>query len=553
LGHLKIIAELWGFELDAPDARTGVQRLAARLLQSEAVQEMLETLPLAPHSALQVLSQNDGRLPWPAFTRRFGVLREMGPARRDRERPFSNASASPAEALWYRGLVAHDFFDTPEGPEEFAFVPGDLLNMLPVGGRQQYPPIGRPATPAERAFPILADDSLLDDACTLLAALRIGMPKEGFEDTLLCGTQTPFPLTPIPLKLLLASMGLLDKKGVPLSEPTRQFLEAERGEALRSLAGVWMRSTVFDELRMLPGLVAEGQWQNDPLRARHGVLDFLSTVEGNLALRDDPSERPYWSLPSFISTIRQNYADFQRPAGDYDSWFIRDQESGEFLRGFEHWDAVDGALVRFIIGGPLHWLGVLDLAAPEAPTPERLAPVTAFRFSAWANDLLSLKAPQKLSAEMEGLKVASDGRLRVPRRFPRALRYQLARFCLWEGFSQDVYRYRLSPASLERARQQGLKVHHLLAIMRRATSAVPPSLIKALEGWETYGSQARLERLLVLRLKDPQVLVALRSSRAARFLGDPLGPTAVAVKPGAWEKVLSILAEMGYLADAEES
>ena len=47
------------------------------------------------------------------------------------------------------------------------------------------------------------------------------------------------------------------------------------------------------------------------------------------------------------------------------------------------------------------------------------------------------------------------------------------------------------------------------------------------------------------------MLQRLRSSRAARFLGDPLGPTTVIVKPGAASKVLSILAEMGYLGEAE--
>ena len=50
------------------------------------------------------------------------------------------------------------------------------------------------------------------------------------------------------------------------------------------------------------------------------------------------------------------------------------EASGEYLRGFEHWDEVDGRLIRYIITGPLHWLGVLDLARPEAEQE-----VTAFR------------------------------------------------------------------------------------------------------------------------------------------------------------------------------
>jgi hypothetical protein len=47
-------------------------------------------------------------------------------------------------------------------------------------------------------------------------------------------------------------------------------------------------------------------------------------------------------------------------------------------------------------------------------------------------------------------------------------------------------------------------------------------------------------------------LQRLRESKAARFLGDPLGPTAVIVRPGAQGKVLAALAEMGYLGELIE-
>ena len=57
----------------------------------------------------------------------------------------------------------------------------------------------------------------------------------------------------------------------------------------------------------------------------------------------------------------------------------------------------------------------------------------------------------------------------------------------------------------------------------------------------------------MLRLSSPEILQALRSSRAARFLGETLGPAAVAVKPNAGEKVLAVLAELGYLGEMVEA
>ena len=43
MGHLRIVAELWGVELSAPDARLGIQQLALILLDAELAEEGLPT------------------------------------------------------------------------------------------------------------------------------------------------------------------------------------------------------------------------------------------------------------------------------------------------------------------------------------------------------------------------------------------------------------------------------------------------------------------------------------------------------------------------------
>jgi hypothetical protein len=537
-GHLRIVADLWGIEFDPSNARQAAVELAALLLDPNRIAEVLEDLPEAARRALQDLQGSQGRLPWALFTRRYGEVREMGPGRRDREQPHREP-VSPAEMLWYRALIGRAFFDAETGPEEFAFIPGDVMLLLPIGPRSSTEPMGRAAVPSERAHVYPAADRILDDACTLLAALRLGLPLDdvpfisspplsGFYPAL------PSPFSPIPLQKLLAAAGLLDPHGLPQVEPARAFLEAGRGEALAWLVQAWLESRTFNELALIPGLVLEGEWSNEPLRARQSILGFLATV---------PKET-WWSLEAFVAAIRRRQPDFQRPAGDYDSWFIRREGTEEYLRGFVHWEDVDGALVRFTIAGPLHWLGVLDLAAPKEGKP-----VTAFRSSRWAEALLKGETPRDLLEEKDLIKVDSRGMLRCSAHVPRAARYQIARFGDWEGWDGSAYRYRLTPASLKRAAGQGLNVAHLLALLRRYAAAVPPALATALERWEKEGTPARLERLVVLRVSSPEILSRLRSSRAARFLGDPLGPTAVIVRPGAQEKVLVALAEMGYLGE----
>lgn len=531
LGHLRIIAGLWGIELQAPDARTALKFLTPTMLEPSLAEEIIADLPGEVRAVLDHLVASQGRMTWALFTRRYGPWREMGPGKRDREQPYKNP-ISAAEMLWYRGLVARAFFDTPTGPEEFAYIPEDLLALLPPP-TVKVVPCGRAALAEERAHTLPANDRILDHACTLLASLRSG--EEFFEGWETSSVLTPYPLSAAPLKSLLACAGLLDEVGVPQPEPTRAFLEASRGEALALLVRAWLNSVSFNELRLMPGLRAEGNWQNDPRRAHQAVLGFMSTLPPG----------SWWSLPAFISAIHEQAPDFQRPSGDYDSWFIRDEQSGEYLRGFEHWGQVDGALVRYLISGPMHWLGLTDLAAP---TPE--SALAAFRSSAWAQVLLRGAAPRDLPVEDAKLLVRSDARLLAPRLTPRAVRYQLARFCELQQESPEGYQYRLTPASLERARTQGLNTQHLLALLHRHAEAIPPSLVKAFERYEQYGSQARIEKLVVLRLASPEMLQSLRASRAGRFLGEPLGPSAVVIKAGAAEKVLAALAEMGYLGNA---
>jgi len=533
LGHLQIIAEHWGIHLDASETRVGLSELEAKLLDAELMAEVFEALSKDAHDALSTLQNNQGRIPWSQFTRHFGAVREMGPGRRDRERPDRDP-VSTAEVLWYRALVARAFFDAARGTEEFAYIPDDLLHLIPKTTTDHTPGeettvkiMGRAATATERALPVLATDRILDHACTLLAGLRAGVTRET-----IASHMENYPLEFI--LSLVNEAGLLSAKGLPVPKATRTFLESPRGEVLAFLFTTWKSSLEHNDLHHVPGLQPEGEWMNDPFRTRQIILKNLSALPRGT----------WWSLSAFIADIHQHAPDYQRPAGDYDSWFLRDTQTGEFLRGFEHWNEVDGALIRYLITGPLHWLGIVDLAIPEED-----APVTAFRFSKWADQLITGEPPGGIPEENARVYVRSDGRVSTPTMAPRAVRYQLARFCLWEDPTSHEYRYRLVPSSLSRARDGGLQVSHLIALLRRYADVVPPNILTALNRWTEHGTEARLQDVTILRLSSPQVLKALRASQAARFLGDPLGPATIIVKSGAGEKVLAALVEMGYLGE----
>ncbi|UCD99055.1 MAG: helicase-associated domain-containing protein [Chloroflexota bacterium] len=530
LGYLQIVAELWGIEFKAAELSQGIDKLIPLMLDQQLVDELIETLPDEARTTVADLIRNGGRLPWAFFTRAYGEIREMGSGRRDRDRPYLNP-VSTAEFLFYRALVGRAFFDSPRGPEEFAYIPQDLIPFLKADEDFAGQEFGREASPGEKAYQIPATDRILDDTCTVLAALRLELPEQQIP---LNDYPGRFPLTIPYMKMLLSESGLLDKQEKPLAEPVRFLLEAGRGAALAQLAMNWLGSIKLNDLAFLPHILFEGEWSNDPLRARESILQFMANIP----------KGKWWNIASFVTAIYQQYPDFQRPAGDYDSWFIRHAEHGEYLRGFENWDQIEGELIRFVVSGPLHWLGILDLAAPrEGNLP------TAFRFSRWAEALLQGQVPENLPREDHKISVHSDGRVIVSPRVPRSVRYQLARFSEWDGIKRETYQYHLTPSSLSRASISGLHTDHLLSLLRKYADHVPPSLVKALVHWQEHGRQARMEQVYILRLGSPDILQELRASRAARFLGDPLGPTTVIVKPGAREKVLAALAELGYLGE----
>jgi hypothetical protein len=270
------------------------------------------------------------------------------------------------------------------------------------------------------------------------------------------------------------------------------------------------------------------------LGTREFLLDLLALIPGET----------WWSLSAFIADVRQQHPDFQRPAGDYDSWFIKDTQTGSYLRGFMHWDDVEGALIRYLITGPLHWLGFIDISRFEEDLH-----IASFRWSGWGKELLKGIPPEGLPDENETVYIRSDGRLGVPNLVPRAVRYQLARFCTWEIGNKYEYRYRLTTSSLTRAREAGLRVNHLVSLLRRHTESIPPNILSALDRWEKNGTQIRVQGVMVLRVSTPKILASLRKSQAARYLGDPLSQTTIIVKRGAEEKVLAALVEMGYLGE----
>jgi hypothetical protein len=175
-----------------------------------------------------------------------------------------------------------------------------------------------------------------------------------------------------------------------------------------------------------------------------------------------------------------------------------------------------------------------------------------FRLTELGQDLLHGATPPAFPSDLGKISFLKSTMLAVPAAIPRWVRYMIARMCDWVGRQADVYIYRITPESLSDARKQGLNPSHLIKLLQRfSATPVRPTLTRALERWEDTGTEAVIETVEVLRVISPFVLNKLKDTPAARFLGDPLGPTAVTIKPGARDSILRSLADIGYLAEVK--
>jgi hypothetical protein len=549
--RLRVVARFWDVELATSRQRDVAAQLAEAMAAPEAAAAAWEALPDNERRALEALLATGGQMPLKVFVREWGEIRAMGPARMDREQPWREP-VSPVEGLWYRGFVSRAFEQGPEGTYEVIFVPPELRTYLMTAPAPSAAIVLEPAP--EPAAMRAAGDALLDDVCTLLAYLQNERvrPQAGggwpahHESLLVRRLRDPDPARLSLLHHLVRGrewLRVVDSGHLrPDPGPVTTWLQSSSDQQRHALAEAWRDDPSWNDLFHVPTLVPEdtGGWRNDPLLARKVILCHLRAC----------TPGTWYVIDDFVGAVKQATPDFQRPDGDYTTWYIRDAATDAYLSGFESWDAVEGALIRYLVTGPLAWLGLVNLGSRDLGEPG-----TTFRLTLIGAVFLSLVASPPEPA-LAPLTLRRDFRVLVPpaRRYDR---FQLARVADWiaspplkEGGAFEFI-YRLTPTSLDRARQQGISVVRVLEFLEQAIDApVPRSIEAALTRWDARGTEARLERMVVLRLASEELMAWVLASPSARHLiREQIGPTAALVQEKDWPRLVAALGDMGLVPD----
>ena len=547
---LRVIGEQWGVDLVGLSLREAAERLDEAIREADLLTEIGD-LPLEEQMALEALLVAGGRMLADPFLRQYGPIRPFGPARLVREHPWMDP-VSPAEGLWYRGLIFRAFEQTDLGGQEFVYLPSDIRGGLPAAkadaglprlarAKGTLRPLARAKTPQQ---PPAA--ALVDDCCTLLAYAQRSLMSAHAKPAVPYDSLSPFLRSKEYARLemifsLALEAGLLRERGEaiqPDRDATRRWLQAPYPEQAALLVRTWIEGVRWNDLWHVPGLQPERTgWENDPQLPRHLMLKLLRQL--------DPDT--WWAVASLPSAVKATTPDFQRTAGEYDGWYVRDAKTGQFLLGYQHWDNVEGALLRFLVLGPLHWLGLVELAQDEEGA------VIAFRPTAAGQTYARVGSfPYPPGPSQARIRILADASIFVPLGVDRLTRFQVARLADWEPLT-EVYRYRLTPDSLARARKDDIPLTRALAFLAsRSGHPLPESVKEAVTSWERDGVQVRLRHLTILQVKDEVILDRLRAAPEVRpLLGEAIGPLAVAVRTTDWLRLVGAIAKLGLLSEVE--
>jgi hypothetical protein len=517
--HWRVVAQAWGVEYPA-SARDPLAELIAALLDPARAAEQFRSLAPDSRAALAALRRAGGKIPVAEFFYHYGEIRSMGAARRQREQPWLNP-VSISERLWYAGWLGRAFIRAGSDVQEYVFLPGDLAALIPAGAEDgASAPNLLSYQPARHELSYSAESRAAEDACTILAYVR------NWPQPLRRPTDRWNPAQPIFLHgrekasfalliYLLSEKGLI--RGDPLApdpDLARAFLQRGALEATGALLKAWRDSPGWNDLERMGGLASDGGWPNDPLSARRNFLD---------AVRGFP--RGEWiTIESALESIRTAHLEFLRPASEFDVWPLRNA-AGEFLRGIESWESVEGALVRYYLTGPLAWLGALERTPAIDPK--------AFRFTPLAE---SLWVEEKPSGGESGIRarIRPEGSILIMPGTPLLLRYQLARCTDWLGLKAGAFRYGFSPRALERARGQGVRSAHILPLLENLVGAVPAGLAGAIRRWERQGTEVSLrsEKVLIPRSTDAAKKIAALADRDRGVITRLDGPVYLVSHPG---------------------
>ncbi len=350
------------------------------------------------------------------------------------------------------------------------------------------------------------------------------------------------------VRLLLLQLGLLSvRHNMLCAQPAEDFFSLPLAKRARECYRAYMDTYFWNEMVYLPEINVRPV--PDPLTPAHEeVLHARRQVIERLLLETSEEWHdqvaftaraklhiPYLLFPRQYGPRSERYSQGCNPYG----WDFRLRRG--WLTHREGWHIVEGGFMRFMITGPLNWMGLLHLDAEKVST--------TFRYSAIGAFVMGDAVLKEVSPIIGRLIVQPNFDVVVLAPIAEGLLVRLDTFA--ERISlEHIAQYRLTKASVTQAIQRDIHVDAMLAVLASAAEAdLPQNVRYSLEEWERQARRVEVwPSTTLLEVED--------SSLLDRFFADPalqplfrrrLTPQLVEVVPAQLSAVQELLWQQHYL------
>jgi hypothetical protein len=371
------------------------------------------------------------------------------------------------------------------------------------------------------------------------------MPMDGLQDQIRAESDFPFLFF---LRRLLTKLGLLQVQhgtvyaanaetffSLPLFERTQQCYR------LYTDTSFWNEMLYLSEVNVRPGPAPQDPAHEEVIRARQAVIqhirderigvwhDFVTFI-AHLKLYE-----PYLLFPRQFGLRAERYSYSSNPYG----WDFRLRRG--WLTHREGWHMIEGSFIRAVVGGPLRWLGVVELDREENPS--------AFRVSPGANLIMGTTPVETLQEIWGRLIIQPNFELVALAPISEALLIKLDRFADRIRL-EHIAQYRLSKASVTHAISSGLHTQEILEVLEQAAgSEVPQNVRYSLIEWERQARRIEFWPSTTLLEVDDEALldVLFADEEMRKFFQRRLAPRMAEVNSRHLPTIQELLWQRNYL------
>ena len=544
---LPIIASFWLHINTKPNYEELIRMLCAKMLDPVTQKAFFDS-PDGKGSipALNRLLSRDGMEPVESFEEAIGPFRITGTDKILREKRWQNP-ISETEKLWFRGLIFRENRIIDDAVRECYILPDDIKQVLyklipgdTISKSQSYETITvRPAIPSETKF-VAPLYNTFSDFFTLSAALL----RDGRE---LVFSGNDFSENFLNFTRILVINSFFTESGAEADvESIRKFLIQNRTAARIHLIKSWRNSDSYNELCDSNELNVSSSPDFDKKLPRETILHFIKELPSDI----------WWSINGFLETIKKIEPLFLRKCFSDNIGQIFDKDWND-LNGIGSWYQLEGAYIRFLLLGPLQWLGLVQIAYSDKQHTEassfRINRDTVFYLSESEEEFPSEAILSKPNLETAVPVVSGDGAISCSANVPRYFRYMAARYCDIDSFKGDTLILRITPSSLTRAETNGLSRSSFLSLLKRFTGNRLPNTLERMLGLsEQKILPATIYTATILTIPNEVVFSELLDTpRMEKWILQQINRTSILIDPKGIGEIRRFLMEREVFVDIQ--